>query len=134
MTDVSMDRLAKVYRKIRDAREANTKEYKERDAKFKNDLTTLEGLMLQELNKISDDSNKASVRTDHGLVYKELKITPTGSDWDRFYKWVAENDAFDFLERRIKAASVKEYMDAHEGGVPPGVSVYREYVARVRAI
>ena len=120
--------LTKAYVKIRDARGALKKQYEEEDIKLKAKLERLEAEMLRFLQ----ENNTDSVKTVHGTFYRQEEITPTGADWDALYKWIAQNDAFDALERRIKKGFVKEYMETHEGGVPPGVSVYREYVVRVR--
>jgi len=120
--------LSKAYVKIRDARGALKKQYEEEDIKLKAKLERLEAEMLRFLQ----ENNTDSVKTVHGTFYRQEEITPTGADWDALYKWIAQNDAFDALERRIKKGFVKEYMETHEGGVPPGVSVYREYVVRVR--
>lgn len=120
--------LTKAYVKIRDARGVLKKQYEEEDIKLKAKLERLEAEMLRFLQ----ENNTDSVKTVHGTFYRQEEITPTGADWDALYKWIAQNDAFDALERRIKKGFIKEYMETHEGGVPPGVSVYREYVVRVR--
>jgi hypothetical protein len=126
MTD--MNKLTKVYIKIRDARSKLKKDWEQQDAALKEKLERLEGEMLRFLN----DTQQNSSKTDSGIVYRQEEITPTGADWNAFYQWVKDHDAFDALERRIKKTFVKEYMDANGGGIPPGVSVYREYVVRVR--
>lgn len=125
---VDVNKLTDVYVKIRDARQKLKKHWETEDEKLKEKLQKLEAAMLAFLN----DTNQNSAKTDSGIIYRQEEITPTGSDWDMFYSWVKENDAFDALERRIKKAFIKGYMEDHGGGIPPGVSVYREYVVRVR--
>lgn len=125
---VDVNRLTKAYIKLRDARSDLKKEWEKEDAKFKEKMEKIEGALLQFLNETQQNSSK----TDAGIVYRQEEITPTGADWDAFYGWVAKNNAFDALERRIKKTFIREYMDAHDGGIPPGVSVYREFVVRVR--
>lgn len=122
------EKLVRVYLNIRKARDENTRLYKEKDAELKAEMEKVESAMLMTLQ----ETNSSSIKTDSGIFYKQEEITPTGADWDAFYHWVAQNDAFDFLEKRIKRTAVKEYMEAHEGGIPPGVSVFREYCVRVR--
>lgn len=120
--------LTKAYIKMRDARQTLKRQFDEEDQKLKGKMERLEGEML----KFLQDNNTDSVKTTSGTFYRQEEVTPTGSDWDAFYTWVAKNDAFDALERRIKKTFVKEYMETHDGAIPPGVSVYREYVVRVR--
>jgi hypothetical protein len=125
---IDMERLARVYNKIRAARSEATRIYEENDKKLKEQLSILECQMLVGLA----ESNGQAIRTKAGTIYMELKTIPTGSDWDLFYKWVAKHDAFDALEKRIKTTFITKFMEANGGKLPPGVSVFREYVARVR--
>lgn len=120
--------LTRAYVKLREARAKLSKEYNDKDKDLKAKMSRLEAEML----RILKETGSESIRTEAGTFYRQEDITPSGSDWEAFYAWVAENSAFDALERRIKKTFVKEYMEAHDGELPPGVSVYREYVARVR--
>jgi adenosine deaminase len=120
--------MTKAYVNLREARHKLKREFEEQDQKLKAKMERLEAEML----KFLQENNTDSVKTQSGTFYRQEEVTPTGSDWDAFYQWVAKNDAFDALERRIKKTFIKEYMEMHDGAIPPGVSVYREYVARVR--
>lgn len=126
--DVDYNQLASVYLKMRAKRAELTKEYEAKDKGIKEQMEKLEAYMLTAIGENGAEGIKTSV----GTIYKELKITPTGSDWESFYEWIAQNNAFDALERRVKKTFISEYMEAHDGGLPPGISVFREYVARVR--
>jgi len=126
MTDLNT--IVAEYISLRDHRADVKKEFDTKDQELKDQLEQLENKMLSHLH----DMGATSIKTDAGTIYKQENITPTGSDWEIFYSWVVANDAFDALEKRIRKTFIKEYMDTHEGSIPPGVSVYREYVARVR--
>lgn len=125
---LDLDKVTRDYLRLRDARDALRKDYIDKDNRLKEKMEQMEAKMLAFLN----DSKTDSFKTHNGTVYKQLDITPTSSDWDALYHWIAKNDAFEALERRIKKAFVKEYMDSHDGTPPPGVSVLREYKVRVR--
>jgi hypothetical protein len=125
---MDLNKVVSTYLKIREKRSEIKKAYDAEDAELKSKLKTLEGFMLGKLN----ETNADSVKTEAGTFYRQEDVTPTGSDWQALYRWIAENDAFDALERRIKKGFITEYMETHEGGLPPGVSVFREYVVRVR--
>lgn len=127
-TDIDLAKVTRAHINIRDARSQLKKQYDDADADLKKAQTVLEGTMLDHLNKHGMDS----VRTDSGTFYRQEELTPSASDWSAFYDWIKEHDAFDALERRIKKTFIKEYAEAHSGGLPPGVSVYREYAVRVR--
>ena len=122
------NKLVKVHIKIRDARKALSDTFNTGDRQLKAQQLRIEGELLRFLQ----ESKLDSVRTDSGTFYRQEDITPRGDDWEAFYAWVKEHDAFDALERRIKKTFVKEYMEGNEGAIPPGVSVFREYVVRIR--
>ena len=70
-------------------------------------------------------------KTALGAVYKAIVVRVAIADEGVFFPWVRENDALDFLERRVKSTEVQKYMAAH-GEAPPGLTIYKEEEARVR--
>jgi len=125
---VDTKRLVSAYLKIRDAKNALVRAHEEEKAKLDSKLELVEQALLKFLNDHKMDSAKAGAAT----FYRQEEIIPAGSDWDRFYKWVVKHDAFEALERRIKKTFIKEYMEANDGAIPPGVTVHRSYAVRVR--
>lgn len=127
-TDLDLAKITKAHINIRDARHQLKKQYEEADIDLKKAQQRLENAMLEHLNK----HGMESVRTEYGTFYRQEDVIPSASDWGAFYEWIKEYDAWDALERRIKRTFIKEYQEAHNGGLPPGVSVFREFVVRVR--
>jgi hypothetical protein len=125
---MDVSKLARAYVKLRDTRSANKKTFEQEDAVLKGYMEQIEAQMLLVLN----EGNIDSINTPAGTFYRQEDITPQGADWGAFYQWVREEDAFDFLEKRIKKGPIKEYMEQHEGALPPGVSVFRKFEVRVR--
>jgi hypothetical protein len=125
---LDMTAVARAHINIRDARNKARKEYEEADAELKQAQQKLEAVMLDHLQK----NNTESVRTEVATFYRQEEVTPSASDWNALYDWIKDNDAWDALERRIKKTFVKEFMEMHDGALPPGVSVFREYIVRVR--
>lgn len=125
---VDANALTRAYVKLRDARAERKKVFDAEDRALKIKQDRLEAEMLRILN----ETNTESIATDSGTFYRQENLTPSGADWEAFYRWVSEHQAFDALEKRIKKTFVQEWMDAHEGTPPPGVNVYREFVVRVR--
>lgn len=126
--ELDLGKITKAHINIRDARTALRKQYEEADADLKQSQEKLESVMLDHLNK----HGMTSVRTEAGTFFRQEEITPSASDWNALYDWIKENDAWDALERRVKKTFIKEFQEAHNGGLPPGISVHREYVVRVR--
>jgi hypothetical protein len=125
---IDLTQVTRAHINIRDARRKLREEFEKQDADLKASQGKLEAVMLEHMNT----HGMESVRTEAGTFYRQEEITPSASDWNALYDWIKDNDAWDCLERRIKKTFVKEYQEAHDGGLPAGVSVYREYVVRVR--
>lgn len=129
---IDATRIVKTFIKIRDKRAELKRAWEAEDAELKAKQEKLEAVLLDHLNK----NNQDSVRTEAGTYYRQVKVIPNANDWEAFYKWIKENDAFDALERRIKAKFITDYMEEHaddpDNNLPPGVSVFRRYDVRVR--
>lgn len=125
---MDMNKVVETYIKIRDARSELKKRFDAQDKEMKAKLGQLEGFMLS----FMQDNGMDSVKTGAGTFYRQEEVRPSGSDWDALYRWIGENNAYEALERRVKKGFVTEYMEEHGGGLPPGVSVHREFVVRVR--
>lgn len=125
---IDLAQLSATYIKIREAKLARKHAWEAEEAAFDARLTMIEGHMLRHLNQ----HGMESVRTDGGTFYKQESIKPNIVDDVAFFAWVKDNDAFDALERRVKVGFIKDFAEAHEGGLPPGLNVSREWVVRVR--
>src|SRR6478736_2264664 len=124
--DFDGTKIVKAYIRLRNARRELSKKFEEEDAVLKGHQEVLENTLLNHFNQ----TNITSIKTEHGTAYKQEDFYPQGQDWDAFYKWVGENDAFDALERRIKKGFITDYMAAHSGKLPPGVAVVPSFVVR----
>lgn len=124
---LDLAQVTKAYVNIRNARGDLRRDYEAHDNELKAAQGKLEALMLKHLSEHSMES----VRTEYGTFYRQEEIIPTCADWNAFYDWIAQNNAFDALERRVKKTFIKDFME-DQNGLPPGISVLREYQVRVR--
>lgn len=123
------DELVEAYLVIRSQRDKLLREYEAADLAFKEDMAKLEARMLEMCNAV----NAVSIRTQHGTVMRKLNERFFCQDWENFYKFVLDNKIPHLLERRIHQGNFKEFISDHENdGLPPGVSVMREYGVSVR--
>lgn len=125
---IDFDRIVQAHNAIRDARTVRRHAYEKEDAELELEQQRLKAFMLEHLNK----TNTKSISTDHGTIYRSLKVKPSAADWGAIWDWMRENDGIDLLERRIKATFVKDFMEANDGALPPGVNVIREFEVSVR--
>jgi hypothetical protein len=125
---LDVNAVTAAYIKIRDARTDAKRVFEAEDDRLKAAQERLESVLLSHLNI----HGMETVRTEAGTFYKQEEIKPSCADWTAYYAWIKENDAFDGLEKRVGKTFIKDFMEAHDGMLPPGVSVHRESVVRVR--
>lgn len=125
---LDMNAVAAAFIKIREARADLSKDFTAKDDALKASQVRLEAVMLEHLNR----SGVESVRTAAGTFFKQEEVKPSCADWSALNEWVKTHDAFDAYERRLKKTFIVQYMEDNDGAMPPGVSVHREFVVRVR--
>lgn len=80
----------------------------------------------------ASQNNLASVKTNAGTAFPVQKTRVSCEDRDAFLDFVLANDARQFLTTHVNKDAVKEYMEQHEGQLPPGVNVERFQEWQVR--
>jgi len=129
MSDINLEELVSAYISLRNERASLKDEYEQKDNALKTDMEKLEVVMLGVCNTVNADS----IKTTYGTVIRKLNERFYCQDWDNFYKFVLENEVPQLLERRIAQGNFKQYLSDNEAdGLPPGVSVMREYGVVVR--
>lgn len=116
------------YIKLRDHITAKEKAHKEEIKPFKDTLEKLNAVMLTALNAAGGDS----MATASGTVYRTRKKSATIADMSLFWDWVVNNDGFDFVDKKANASRVEEYINEHDGSLPPGVNFTQVEVVGVR--
>lgn len=66
-----------------------------------------------------------------GTAYKQDVVSVTIKDWDATLGWIRQNNAWEFLERRVSKTVVQEYASS-QNALPPGVDVSTTVEVRVR--
>jgi plasmid stability protein len=129
MNELSIPDMVAAYLNIRAARDQLSMEYEQKDAALKKDLTELEQMMLALCTELGVNS----LNTPMGTVSRSLKERYSCTDWGNFYDFVREHNAPELLEKRIHQGNMKTLLESTEDeGLPPGVSVMREYSVTVR--
>jgi hypothetical protein len=124
---IPLDKLAKIYRRIKAEIDRLTQEYD----------TQIEQLKAQqdEIRFALKDQMKVlgvrSVNTSHGTVSLVTKTRYNTQDWDSFKRFMIENDAVDLLEKRIAQTNMARFLEENPGLVPPGLNSTTEFEIRV---
>jgi hypothetical protein len=125
---VPLDKLAKIYRKMRDRVSELTREYDTEVELIKAQQAEIAAAMKEQMQALG----VTSVRTDQGTVVLSVKTRYSTSDWDSFKSFVMEHDALDLFEKRIAQTNMKQFLDENPGVVPPGLNSNAEYDISVR--
>lgn len=125
---IPMDRLAKVYVKIRDKISELTRDYESQ-------VETLKASQAQVANTMKDQLRAAgmlSSKTEYGTVSLITKTRYYAQDWDAMKTFIKEHDAVDLLEKRIAQKNMQQFLEENPGVVPTGLNTVSEIEVSVR--
>ena len=125
---IPMDKLAKAYLKIRNAKSELTQKYEDEMATLDEQENQLEAAMKDQMLAMGTKS----MRTDAGTVMLGTKTRYTTQDWGSFKEVVIKNDAVDLLERRIAQRNMAQFLEENPDKVPPGLNADTQYQISVR--
>jgi hypothetical protein len=125
---IPLDKLAKVYRKIRSEIETLTKEYDTKVEVLKATQSDIKHAMKDQMQALG----VTSVNTPQGRVVMSIKTRYSTSDWDSFKTFVTQHDALDLFEKRIAQTNMKQFLEENPGVLPPGLNSNAEYDISVR--
>jgi hypothetical protein len=128
LANVSMDKLAKVYRKM-------SARVQELTQAYENEVEQIKAQQEQVKNALKDMMlalGVSSVRTDQGTVVLSTKTRYNTQDWDSFKTFMLEHDAIDLLEKRIAQGNMAKFLEENPGLLPPGLNSNTEYAISVR--
>ncbi len=114
MSQANAEKLASVYVKIRDKR----RELAKQDDDLKEQLD----LVSTELLKICAEQGATTIRTAYGTVSKRTTKKFWTSDWDSFYKFIKDHDAFALMQQRIHSKNMESFLDENPDLLPPGLN------------
>ena len=123
-----LDKLAKIYIKMRDKRDALRRAYESTDGAIKEQMEILEATMLDACKEMKADS----VKTKEGTIIRSIKTRYWTNDWDSMYKFIKEHDAFGMLEKRIAQTNTKNFLEENPELLPMGLNLDSEYTVTVR--
>jgi enamine deaminase RidA (YjgF/YER057c/UK114 family) len=122
MSEVSIDKLAMIYSKIRTRRSEVAKE----DARLKEQLE----LVAHKIHEICKAQGVSSLRTEHGLLTRVVKDRYWVNDWKPFEDYIKDRDALHLLQHRISDPAMREWIKDNPNDFPPALNCDREYELR----
>lgn len=125
---IPLDRLARVYRKIRAKIQQLTQEYETQVEELKEQQQSVASAIKDHMLT----SGLKSVRTDEGTIILSTKTRYMTHDWESFKKFVIEHEVVELLERRISQGNMAQFLEENPTLVPPGLNSDTEYQITVR--
>jgi len=125
---VSVEKLTKIYLKIRNKRSEIAAKFKEEDDHLQEQLDRVKRALLDHCKEHDVDS----VRTAAGLFYRTVKKRYWTNDWDSMHRFIMEDEVPEFFEKRLNQSAVKQFLEENPETLPPGLNVNAEYVISVR--
>ena len=126
-TDIPLDKLVKIYRKIKMEIDTLTQEY---DTK----IEVLKGQQDEVKFEIKDQMKAlgvSSVKSPFGTVSMMLKTRYNTNDWSSFKDFILEHSAVDLLEKRVAQTNMAQFLEENPGVVPPGLNSVSEFEIRI---
>ena len=120
---IPLDKLALIYRKIRDKIGVLTKEYDTQVEVLKAQQDQIKFAMKDQMKALG----VKSVRTDLGTVTLTTKTRYNTQDWDSFKEFILEHKLVDLLEKRIAQLNMAHFLEENPTIVPPGLNSTTEF-------
>lgn len=124
---IPLDKLAKIYRKIKMEIDQLTQEYDTTIETLKESQDEVRFAMKDQMKTLG----VKSVNTAFGTVSLVTKTRYNTQDWDSFKKFVVEHDVVDLLEKRIAQTNMARFLEENPAMVPPGLNSFTEFEIRV---
>lgn len=125
---VPLDKLARVYRKMRARIQELTAAYETEVEALKAQQEAIAAAMKDQMLALG----VKSVNTAEGTVILSTKTRYHTQDWDAFKQFVVEHDALDLFEKRIAQSNMATFLKENPNLVPPGLNSNSEYSVSVR--
>jgi len=125
---VGDDRLVRVFIKQRQRIAELNAEYEAAIKVVKDQQNMIRAELLRRLH----ERKATQTKTQHGTAFIKEEMSVTIADEDAFGSFVLLEGDYSYYQKRPKVERVREYMKEHDGMLPPGLSVFREFDINVR--
>ena len=120
--EVTMDRLTRVYIKMRDKLTELTYEFEEKEAALKAQQAEVAAAMKD----ILQTAGGTGMKTQFGTVSLRTSTRYYTQDWQAMYQFLTEHEALHLLEKRIAQKAMSEFLEANPGLIPQGLNTMSE--------
>lgn len=111
------------YIQLRDHIEAVTKQFEASLVPYKEAMEAISGAVSAEIERLDGQS----IKTEQGTAYRSEWTAVKVADREAFMDFVFDGRREGFVTNATSKEAVKEYMDAHNGQLPPGINFTSGY-------
>lgn len=126
-TKSELDKRVGQYVQLRDKIKGIKEAHKEQLKPYDEALEALNTWLLDQLNK----TGAKHIATEHGTIYRIVRVSASLADADVFWKYVLDNQEWRLIDRRANVTGVQAHVN-DKGDLPPGVSLNQYSEAGVR--
>jgi hypothetical protein len=123
-----VDKLVRVFIKMRDKKAEIAKEAQEKESELEEKMTKIRRALLN----YCKENEVESVRTESGTFFRSIKARYTTNDWSSMNKFILEHQAVELLDKRINQGNMKQFLEENPELLPPGLNIDREYAITIR--
>ena len=124
----SLDKLVRVYRKMRDKLQELDREYTTQMEAIKEQQDAVKNAIKEQMQALGSKS----VSTPSGTAILSKKVRYSTQDWDSFKEFMVQHNALDLLEKRIAQTNMAQFLEENPTLVPPGLNSDAFYDVSVR--
>lgn len=126
-TNIPLDKLVKIYRKIKMEIDTLTQEYDTKIEVLKSQQDEIKFEIKDQMKALG----VTSVKSPFGTVSMMLKTRYNTNDWSSFKDFILEHSAVDLLEKRVAQTNMAQFLEENPGVVPPGLNSVTEFEIRI---
>lgn len=126
-TNIPLDKLVKIYRKIKMEIDTLTQEYDTKIEVLKSQQDEIKFEIKDQMKALG----VSSVKSPFGTVSMILKTRYNTNDWSSFKDFILEHSAVDLLEKRVAQTNMAQFLEENPGVVPPGLNSVSEFEIRI---
>lgn len=124
---IPIDKLTKIYRKIKAQIDQLTQEYDTQVEVLKASQDEIKFAIKDQMKALG----VSSVKTEFGTVSMANKTRYSTQDWDSFKQFIVAHDVVDLLEKRIAQTNMAKFLEDNPGVVPPGLNAFSDFEIRI---
>lgn len=125
---IQVNTLVQDYIALRDAKDEIKREAEAKMQELESQMDVINQTLLDYFKETGID--KAG--TPFGTAYKTVKSRYWTNDWESMYEFIADNNAFDLLEKRLHQSNMKQFLEENPDVQPKGLNIDNEYKIVVR--